>query len=137
MTAQRPVLIAEDDEQLRALLAELLLRSGHDVREAGDGEAAVAAALLERPSVVVLDVGLPLLSGYDVCGRLREAYGETVGVIFISGEQTESYDRVAAFLLGADDFLVKPFAEDELLVRVRSLMRRAAPEERDALSAVA
>jgi DNA-binding NarL/FixJ family response regulator len=77
----------------------------------------------------VLDVRLPDLSGYEVCRELRDELGESLPILFVSGERSESIDRVAGLLLGADDYLVKPVALDELLVRARHLIdtRTAKP----------
>jgi two-component system, OmpR family, response regulator len=119
-----PILVVEDDEPLRDLLAGLLEYAGHDVCVAADGVEAVAVVEADEPAVAILDVCLPRLSGYEVCHRLRERYGAGVAVLFISGERTEAVDRVAGLLIGGDDYLVKPFAPDELLARVAALLRR-------------
>jgi DNA-binding NarL/FixJ family response regulator len=79
------------------------------------------------PRLVVLEVALPGLSGYEVCHQLRNEFGEALPIVFVSGDRTEPFDRVAGFLIGADDYLIKPFAPDELLARVRRLARRTAP----------
>jgi DNA-binding NarL/FixJ family response regulator len=75
--------------------------------------------------LVIVDVCLPDLSGYEVCRQLKERFGEGLPVLMVSGHRTESFDRVAGLLIGADDYLAKPFAADELLARVRGLVRRA------------
>lgn len=124
------VLIVEDDDGLRAYVAELLREAGHSVQAAATGEEALAAARRERPAIALLDVNLPGVSGYEVCRTLRSLYGDGLPILFVSGERTESFDRVAGLLLGGDDYLVKPFAPDELLARVASLLRRASPERR-------
>jgi DNA-binding NarL/FixJ family response regulator len=74
---------------------------------------------------VLLDVVLPRLSGYEVCRRLREEFGESLPIIFMSGERTQEYDRAAGMLLGADDYLVKPFDPGEFLARIRRHAARA------------
>jgi len=79
----------------------------------------------ERPDLVVLDVQLPGMSGYEICRELRDEFGDALPILFVSGFRTESLDRVAGLLVGADDYLVKPFAPDELIGRVRSLIRRS------------
>ena len=119
------VLVVEDDHALRAMLVELLERAGWDVREAPDGESALAAAAREQPAALVLDVRLPGISGWEVCRSLRASFGDALGVLFISGERVEPMDRVAGLLLGGDDYLVKPFAPDELLVRLKHVLQRA------------
>jgi DNA-binding NarL/FixJ family response regulator len=94
-----------------------------------NGVAALKSVRAVRPAAVLLDVNVPRLSGYEVCRSLREEHGPDLPVIFVSGERTESFDRVAGLLIGADDYLVKPFAGDELLARLRCLLRRAGRRE--------
>jgi DNA-binding response OmpR family regulator len=118
-------LVVDDDPGLLGLLERLLELDDLEVTAVASGEEALAVAREERPDLAILDVNLPGLSGYEVCRALREAYGPTLPILFVSGARTEPYDRVAGLLLGADDYLVKPFAPDELLVRVRALLRRA------------
>src|SRR5436189_2116168 len=77
------------------------------------------------PAVSIVDVHLPGISGYEVCRGLREAHGLGLLIILLSGERVEAFDRVAGLLLGADDYLTKPFATDELVARVRLQCRRA------------
>jgi DNA-binding NarL/FixJ family response regulator len=78
-------------------------------------------------------VRLPGISGYEVLRELRSRYGETLPIIFVSGERVEAFDRVAGILLGADDYVVKPFAPDELIARVRRLVFRAGSDDPGAL----
>jgi len=119
------VLIVDDDEGVRSVLRDLLELDGYETATAECGKSALAAARKDRPALVLLDVNLPELSGYEVCDALRRLYGTGVAIIFVSGERVESYDRVAGLLVGADDYVVKPFAADELLARVHALLRRA------------
>lgn len=119
------VLVVDDDAAFRALVAEILGRAGYHTMEAASGEEALDVAQHERPDVVLLDVRLPGLSGHEVCRKLRDEVEKALPVLFVSGERVESFDRVAGFLVGGDDYLVKPFAPDELLERVRALVRRA------------
>jgi DNA-binding response OmpR family regulator len=123
-----PVLIVDDDAAFRTLLIGVLERSGFHVRAAATGEDGLALARRERPSAVVLDVRLPGISGWEVCHELRGHHGDEVPILFVSGERIESLDRVAGLLLGGDDYLVKPFAPDELLARLKRLVRRTAAE---------
>jgi DNA-binding response OmpR family regulator len=120
-----PILIAEDDSGVRALVASALREVGYDPREADDGRKALEAARRERPAGVILDVNLPGLSGYEVCRRLRDELGADVPIVFISGERVEPLDRVAGLLVGADDYVTKPFLPEELLARLGGLLRRA------------
>jgi DNA-binding NarL/FixJ family response regulator len=125
----RPILIVDTDAGARAELAHLLDDEGYKVMQAESGEAGLKLARENPPALVVLEVPLGDRSGYEVCRVLREELGEELPVLFLSGARTESYDRVAGFLVGADDYVVKPFAVDELLARVRRLVRHAAPAE--------
>ena len=129
MGGGKPILIVDADAKARAELAHLLEDEGYDVMQAGSGEAGLKLARENPPALVVLEVPLGDRSGYEVCRVLREELGEELPVLFLSGARTESYDRVAGLLLGADDYVVKPFAVDELLARVRRLVRHGAPAE--------
>jgi DNA-binding NarL/FixJ family response regulator len=119
------ILIVDDDANYRAMVSSILQRVGYGTREASSGEEALSSARNERPSCVLLDVLLPGVTGYAVCHELRDEYGEALPIIFVTGERTEPGDRVAGLLLGADDYVVKPFDPDELLARVRRLLIRS------------
>jgi DNA-binding NarL/FixJ family response regulator len=123
----RLVLIADQDDEERGGLASLLEGAGFDVVEATAGQVALTLAREVVPSLVILEVPLAGMSGYEVCRALREEGGKDIPVLFLSGARTESYDRVAGLSLGADDYLVKPYAPDELLARVRRLIARPRP----------
>jgi DNA-binding NarL/FixJ family response regulator len=129
-----PVLVVDDDEALWVSITALLTREGSRVIRVGSGEDALHAAELERPSLVVLEVGLPGVSGYEVCRFLRERFGRSLPIVFLSAGRTEPLDRVAGLLIGADDYLVKPIAPDELLVRIRALVGRAPAGARNGLT---
>ena len=119
-----PVLVVDDDDLFRDLVTTILVRAGYRAVGAATGEEALDVAERERAEVVVLDIRLPGISGHEVCQKLR-AGDEGPPVLFVSGERMEAYDRVAGLLVGGDDYLVKPFAPDELLARVHALIRRA------------
>jgi DNA-binding NarL/FixJ family response regulator len=121
------VLVVDDDAAQRELISTVLGQAGFTTVDAASGEEAMAAARRHQPRLVVLDVRMPDLSGYEVCRRLRDEFGATVSIVFLSGERTEGFDRAAGLLVGADDYLVKPFSPDELLARVRVRLP-AAPE---------
>jgi len=124
-----PMLIVEDDVELGDLLADVLGAAGFDCLKARSGHEALQLARTEVPGFVLLDVHLPDISGYEVYRCLREARGASLPIIFISGERTESFDRVGGLLLGADDYVTKPFAIDELLARIRpTLVRQASAQ---------
>src|SRR3979411_542378 len=118
------ILSVEDDDGIGAGLVRVLAGQGHDVRRLGQGSGAVRAA---DPSVglVVLDLGLPDVDGLDVCRRLRSARPDLA--ILILTARNHELDIVAGLDAGADDYLVKPFRLSELLARIRSHLRRAAP----------
>ena len=118
------VLVVDADGESRAALRNLLTRIGIRVIEAEDGESALASAEATRPDLVLLEVRLPGLGGYETCRELRERFGDQIGIVFISGDRTEPSDRTAGLLLGADDYLTKPVEAGELLARVRALLRR-------------
>ena len=118
------VLIAEDDEAVRTMLAHQFERAGFAVLAAESGDVALALARRERPAVLLLDVDLPGVSGYELCYVLREEFGDQIVIVIVSGVRTESYDRVAGLRLGADEYVVKPFDPVELFVRVERLLER-------------
>jgi DNA-binding response OmpR family regulator len=118
------VLVVEDHAPLREQIAALLRAAGHRVDEAADGRLGLAQALAEPPDVLVLDLGLPGLSGLALCRRLREQAAQAVPVLMLTARDTLP-DKLEGFGAGADDYLVKPFEGAELLVRVQALGRRA------------
>jgi DNA-binding response OmpR family regulator len=118
------VLVVEDDTDIAGVLRRSLDKEGYDVRVAGDGEGALAEAGVFEPDAVVLDLGLPRLDGVEVCRRLRSD-GDVPILILTARDALES--RVEGLDSGADDYLVKPFERDELLARLRALLRRRPP----------
>jgi two-component system, OmpR family, response regulator MprA len=118
------VLVVEDDVDIAGVLRRSLDKEGYDVRIAGDGEAALEESTVFEPDAVVLDLGLPKLDGVEVCRRLRED-GDVPILMLTARDALES--RVEGLDSGADDYLVKPFERDELLARLRALMRRRPP----------
>jgi DNA-binding NarL/FixJ family response regulator len=118
------ILIVDDDERLRAFLSELLESVGYRTVQVATGTAVLRAAETERPAVVILDVQLPGLNGYEVCRQLRERFGDSLSILFISGERTEPLDRAGGLLLGADDYMTKPIDSTELIARVRRVVER-------------
>jgi DNA-binding NarL/FixJ family response regulator len=117
-------LIVDDDASTRELIATIVGEAGYATRQADTGSEALRSVRHEVPALVLLDVNLPWMCGYEVCRLLRDEFGEQFPIVFISGARTESYDRVAGLLLGANDYIAKPFAPDELLARVQSLLGR-------------
>lgn len=115
------ILVVDDDKKINDLLRRSLSYEGYDVEVAYNGEEALRKALECDPQVVVLDVMMPGIDGYEVCRRLRA--GGSVGILMLTAKD-EVRDRVKGLDHGADDYLVKPFSLDELLARVRALLRR-------------
>jgi two-component system response regulator MprA len=115
--------LCEDDADLRSVLVRALLAEGFEVRETMSGHEAVQAFTGAPPDLLILDVGLPDADGRDVCQALR-GHGVTAPVIFLTARDALP-DRVAGFNAGGDDYLTKPFALVELIVRVRALLRRS------------
>ena len=126
MSSSSTVLVADADLSARSLVADLLARAQYSVVVADDGEQAMDSGLRQRPALAVLDVGLPRLSGYEVCRALKEALGEELPVILISGTRTEPYDRAAGLLIGAHDYITRPYDEGEFLARIRRSIGRAS-----------
>jgi DNA-binding NarL/FixJ family response regulator len=120
-----PVLVVDPDPAHRGLVRGLVERAGFRSEAVSTGEQALEAARRERPQMVLLEVRLGDISGYEVCRALREEFGDTLGIMFVSADRTDPCDRVAGLLIGADDYLPKPLAGDELLARMRALARRA------------
>jgi two-component system response regulator MprA len=118
------VLIVEDDAAVRRMLERSLGAEGFEVRSAADGGAALALAEASAPDLVVLDVAMPGLSGFDVCRRLREK-GVTGGVLMLTARDAVE-ERVRGLEAGADDYVIKPFAIDEVVARLRALTRRGS-----------
>lgn len=129
---QPRILVVDDDERIAASVRRALAYEGYAVTEAHDGHAALAAVRDQLPDLVVLDIMLPGIDGLEVCRRVRAA-GDDVAVLMLTAKTTVP-DRVEGLDSGADDYLVKPFAHEELLARVRSLLRRRAPTGREVLT---
>jgi two-component system, OmpR family, copper resistance phosphate regulon response regulator CusR len=117
------ILVVEDRAEVLEVVSRTLTESGYDVRTAQDGETGLAIALDETPDLLVLDIGLPKANGLDVARELRER-GFRAPVLMLTARVTIG-DRVAGLDAGADDYLVKPFDVDELVARIRALLRRS------------
>ena len=122
---QFSVVIAEDDPSVRKAVQRVLELEGYTVTAVNDGQAALDTILVKTPDAAVLDVSMPFLDGLTVCKELRHR-GNRTPILLLTARH-EVGDRVAGLDAGADDYLVKPFAVDELLARVRALLRRHAP----------
>jgi DNA-binding response OmpR family regulator len=124
MSGRPRVLVVEDDADIAGVLRRSLDKEGYDVRLADDGESALDQAGDFEPDAVVLDLGLPRLDGVEVCRRLRDE-GDVPILILTARDALDS--RVEGLDSGADDYLVKPFEREELLARLRALLRRRPP----------
>lgn len=127
------ILLVEDEPGLVLTLSDLLTAEGYEVDSAGDGPTGLSKALQGGHDLLILDVMLPGMNGFDVCRSLRQQ-GKDIGILMLTAK-TQVTDRVVGLKLGADDYLAKPFGPRELLARVRAVLRRggeAAPAAHEA-----
>ena len=117
------ILVVDDNADIRSLVTELLRRAGHDVVEAGDGRAGLRALHSSPPDLVVLDVSMPGLDGWQTLERIRDL--SDVPVLMLTA-RAEELERVRGLQAGADDYVTKPFGRQELVARVQALLRRSA-----------
>jgi two-component system OmpR family response regulator len=117
------LLLVDDEDNLRSMLEAALRHSGFDVHPVADGRSAIEAVPTVRPDLIVLDVMLPDLDGFDVCKRLRST-GDRTPVLFLTARDATE-DKVRGLTLGGDDYLVKPFSLEELVARITAVLRRA------------
>ncbi len=122
MALREYILVIDDDEKITSMLRRSLAFEGYEISVANNGQAGLAKVLEKEPDLVILDVMMPQLDGWEVCRRLREA-GSGFPILMLTARD-EVGDRVKGLDLGADDYLVKPFSLEELLARVRALLRR-------------
>src|SRR5689334_21852050 len=125
MLMKRRILVVEDDASLARLLCDNLVYEGFDVAHAGDGLRALAERRVFKPDLVLLDVALPGLDGFEVCRKLAEEKTRTAVIMLTA--RAERQDKVQGLELGADDYITKPFALDELLARIHAVLRRVQP----------
>jgi DNA-binding NarL/FixJ family response regulator len=118
------VVLADADRRARETTAASLRRAGYETIEVETGRGALGAAREDGVRLVLLEVDFPDMSGYEVCHELRETTPDGLAIFFLSGIRTEPLDRVAGLLLGADDFIVKPFDPNELIARIRRFISR-------------
>jgi DNA-binding response OmpR family regulator len=126
---KRRILVVEDDTSLARVLCDNLVYEGFDVALAGDGHRALKEHEAFHPDLVLLDLTLPGLDGLEVCRRLTREQTRT-GIIILTA-RTQNDDKVQGLRLGADDYITKPFALDELLARIEAVLRRVHPAEGD------
>ena len=124
MDEKKRVLIVDDEKNIVNILKFNLQKEGYDTLEAYDGEAGLPLALQENPDLILLDVMLPKMIGWDVCKKLRET-GSSIPVIILTAREEEE-DKVLGLEIGADDYITKPFSTRELMARVKANIRRSA-----------
>jgi two-component system KDP operon response regulator KdpE len=127
MTTAAKILIVDDETAIRRLLRGTLIRAGYDVVEAADGRAALSALAIDKPDLVLLDLGLPDRDGLELVPLLKRQ-----AALIVVSARDQTGEKVAALDLGADDFITKPFDTDELLARVRTSLRHRLASEADA-----
>jgi two-component system, LuxR family, response regulator TtrR len=118
------ILVVDDNDDFRSFVCEQLETVGYTTTELASGAAVLSTVARDRLAGVVLDVQLPGLNGYEVCRELRNRYGSSIAIVFVSGERTEALDRAAGLLIGADDYLTKPVDPAELIARITRLVDR-------------
>ena len=124
------ILVVEDDQNLLDVLEYNLKQEGHDVFKAADGVQALEAARSSPPDLIILDVMLPKMSGFEVCRILRK---ETTVPILMLTAKSEEVDKIVGLEIGADDYVTKPFSMRELLARIRAMLRRTEMAEQKPL----
>ncbi|MFV0633878.1 response regulator transcription factor [Demequina sp.] len=124
--ADRRILVVDDEDNLRTMLAAALKYEGYTVEQASDGAEGLRAVREHRPDLIVLDVMMPNLDGFAMCRRLRES-GDRTPIIFLTARDSAS-DKVEGLTIGGDDYLDKPFNLDELVARVEAVSRRVERE---------
>ena len=118
----KTILIVEDEQNIVDILSFNLSREGYDTLEAYDGNTGLQLALEQNPDLILLDLMLPGMNGFDVCRKIREA-GSAVPILMLTAREEEA-DKVLGLELGADDYITKPFAIEELLARIRAALRK-------------
>ncbi len=127
---KKKLLIIEDDKPLLETTANFLSAEGFHITPASDGEIGFKLACKEQIDLIILDLMLPSLGGLDICRMLREK-GIRTPIIILTGKKKDEIDRVLGLELGADDYLLKPFSQKELLARIKAVLRRGQPETQD------
>ena len=127
MTGQQSILVVEDEASIASFVALYLKNAGYAVRTVSTGQGALTQLASEPPALVLLDLNLPDIDGVEVCRRIRK--GSDVPILMLTARD-EDVDKIIGLEVGADDYLTKPFNPRELVARVKTILRRAAPERR-------
>lgn len=124
----KKILIVEDEESIRGFLKINLKRNGYEVIEVDNGEDGIKIAINEKPAIVILDVMLPGIDGFNVCKRIREEE-KNIGIIMLTAK-SQDIDKITGLEYGADDYIVKPFNPMEVILRIKAILRRIGKEEK-------
>jgi len=134
MAMEKKVLVIDDDPVFLRLVEQVLTQKGYEVLKAGSGQEGLRVLFAQRPDVVLLDVVMPRMDGWQTCSRIRDV--SDIPIIMLTGKQTGEDDIVRGLDYGADDYLIKPLGNRELVARVRAILRRAelpsSPDRREA-----
>ena len=133
MTAPQTILVVEDETSIASFVALYLKNAGYTVKAVGTGGAALNAIAAEPPALIILDLNLPDMDGLEICRRVRKS--SDVPILMLTARD-EDVDKIIGLEVGADDYLTKPFNPRELVARVKSILRRSAPERKEPESAV-
>ena len=125
MAVKQKILIVDDDENIAELISLYLMKECYDTKTVGDGEAALSAFHSYNPNLILLDLMLPGIDGYEVCREIRKI--SSIPIIMLSAKG-EVFDKVLGLELGADDYMIKPFDSKELVARVKAVLRRYQPK---------
>ena len=119
------ILVVDDDRDIRQLVEKILTAQGHKVSQAEDGEAGLGFVLVKKPDLVLLDLNLPKMDGFEVCRRLKsDKATREIPVIMLTAAYPEWEDAQKGFELGADEYVIKPFASDLLLHNIERLLKQ-------------
>ncbi len=121
MASKQKILIVDDDEHISELISLYLIREGYDTKEVHDGKSALEAFKTYSPNLIMLDIMMPVMDGYEVCKEIRKT--STVPIIMLTAKG-DTIDKVLGLELGADDYIVKPFEAKEMVARVKAVLRR-------------
>jgi DNA-binding response OmpR family regulator len=118
------ILVVDDDQEIRKLVEKILTKQGHKVSQAEDGESGLGFAMLRKPDLIILDLNLPRMDGFEVCRRLKaDQATQRIPVIMLTAAFPEWEDAKKGFKLGADEYVIKPFAADILVHNIERLLK--------------